>query len=185
MNEHHIPEHKERVLLLSDKISEDSVKRVMEKIFEINEDDRKKEAVYANWKRPPIRLFINSFGGSVYDGLALVDVIKTSTTPVHTICVGACMSMGLWVWLSGKVRRIGKHGTLMFHDVCSFVYDKTEGVKQELDEMLRLQKMFLAEITEVSSVEEGKLQDVITRKAEWYISAQEALALNLADGYYE
>ena len=75
------PEHKKRTLLLSDRISQGSVKGIMDSILEINTDD--------------------SDGGSVYDGLALIDVIKNSKTPVHTICVGSCMSMALWIWLSG------------------------------------------------------------------------------------
>ena len=83
------PDPKKRELLLSDSISQGSVKTIIENIFEINEDDREKEEIYKNWERKPIKLFINSYGGCVYDGLALIDVIKRSKTPVHTICVGS------------------------------------------------------------------------------------------------
>lgn len=37
------PEHKKRNLLLSDRISQNSVKNIIENIFEINEDDGQKE----------------------------------------------------------------------------------------------------------------------------------------------
>ena len=100
MSENKYPEHKKRDLLLSDRICQNSVKNIMEDIFEINEDDRRKEEIYKDWERKPIKLFINSYGGSVYDGLALIDVIKHSKTPVHTICVGSCMSMGFWIYLA-------------------------------------------------------------------------------------
>ena len=59
------------------------VEEVIKDIFEINFDDDEKEEIYKEWKRTPIRLFINSYGGSVYDGLALIDVIRRSKTPVH------------------------------------------------------------------------------------------------------
>ena len=88
--------------------------RIINDIFEINADDMEKGEVYKNWERTPIKLSINSYEGSVYDGLALVDVIKRSETPVHTVCVGSCMRMALWVWLAGAQRLVGELSTLMF-----------------------------------------------------------------------
>jgi ATP-dependent Clp protease protease subunit len=185
MSENKYPEHKKRTLLLSNRISQSSVKDIIESIFEINEDDRQKEEVYKGWERTPIQLFINSYGGSVYDGLALIDVIKHSKTPVHTICVGSCMSMALWIWLAGVRRLVGERATLMFHDLSTFAIDKTEGIKQELNEMLRLQDLLIADIVGCSLVEEEKLRDYIMRKAEWYIPASDAISLRLANGYYK
>jgi ATP-dependent Clp protease protease subunit len=185
MSENKYPEHKKRNLLLSSRISQSSVKDVIESIFEINEDDGQKEGIYRNWERTPIKLFINSYGGSVYDGLALIDVIKHSKTPVHTICVGSCMSMGLWIWLAGAKRLVGERSTLMFHDLATFAIDKTEGIKQELSEMLRLQNMLISDITDSSLVKEEMLRDYIMRKAEWYIPASDAVSLKLANGYYK
>jgi ATP-dependent Clp protease protease subunit len=179
------PEHHKRDLLLSDRISQGTVKDIIKDIFEINFDDDEKEEIYKDWERKPIQLFINSYGGSVYDGLALIDVIKRSKTPVHTVCIGSCMSMALWVWLSGAKRFVGESATLMFHDVSLFAYDKTEGIKQELNEMIRLQEMLASEIVEKSMIKEETLRDYISRKAEWYIPATEAITLKLADKYYK
>lgn len=180
-----VPKGKERNILLSEKIDASSVKTIIEKIIDINNDDNEKEEDYKNWERKPIKLYINSFGGSCYDGLALIDIIKQSKTPVHTISIGSSMSMGLWIYLAGHKRYIGANATLMFHDVSSWIYDKAEGVKHELEEMLRLQKMLCNEITSTSLVKHETLDDYITRKAEWYIPADEALKLKLADGYYK
>jgi len=179
------PERKERNLLISDSITESSVGKIIEKIFEINEDDNRKEEIYREWPRDPIYLFVNSHGGSVYNGLALVDVIKQSKTPVYTVSIGACMSMGLWIWLAGKKRLIGENATLLFHDLSTLAYDKSEGIKQELSEMLRLQEMLIQEIVSKSAVKKETLEDYITRKADWYIPAKEALDLKLADSYYK
>ena len=179
------PESKKRDLFISDRICQSSVIDAIKEICEINRDDDQKEELYRNFERKPIRLFINSYGGGVYSGLALIDVIKRSKTPVHTVCIGSCMSMALWIWLAGEKCIIGEHGTLMFHDLSVFAIDKTEGLKQELDEMLRLQAILVSEITEKSLVKEETLRDYITRKAEWYIPAKEAIALKLADEYYK
>ena len=95
------------------------------------------------------------------------------------------MSMALWIWLAGAKRLVGELGTLMFHDLSTFVIDSTEGLKQELKEMTRLQNMLVAEITDKSIVKEETLRDYITRKAEWYIPADDAVSLKLATGYYK
>ena len=117
MSEIRYPEHKKREIFISDRISQGTVKDIIKDIFDINADDDQKEKIYKDWERTPIKLFINSYGGSVYDGLALVDVIKRSRTPVHTICIGSCMSMALWIWLAGEKRLVGELSTLMFHDL--------------------------------------------------------------------
>jgi len=177
------PEKKKRDLLLSETITSSSVKDLIKEILEINFDDSEKEQIYKDWTRDPIRLFINTRGGSIYDGLALVDVIRQSKTPVYTVCIGSCMSMGLWIWLSGQKRIVGSNATLMFHDLSLCVIDKLEGVKQELGESLRLQGMFVNLITEKSTIKEEILKDYITRKAEMYISAKDAIENKLADEY--
>lgn len=179
------PEAKYRKLLLSENITSSSVKEMIKEIMEINHDDDIKEADYKDWERKPIKLFINSFGGSVYDGLALVDIIKQSKTPVHTISIGSSMSMGLWIYLAGHKRYVGEHTTLTFHDITTWVWDKSEAIKQELNEVLRLQKVLCDEIVNTSLVKQETLNDYITRKAEWYIPADEVIKLKLADGYYK
>ena len=95
------------------------------------------------------------------------------------------MSMALWVWLSGAKRFAGESATLMFHDVSLFAYDKTEVIKQELNEMIRLQEMLVSEIVEKSMIKEETLRDYISRKGEWYIPATEAITLKLADKCYK
>lgn len=179
------PQEQYRKILLSENISASSVKSVIEKIMDINHDDDCKEADYKDWERKPIQLFINSFGGSVYDGLSLVDIIKQSKTPVHTISIGSSMSMGFWIYLAGHKRYVGENATLMFHDISTCVWDKVEGIKQELSECLRLQKIICSEVTSTSLVKQETLNDYLTHKAEWYIPADEAIKLKLADGYYK
>ena len=179
------PNSQYRKILLSKDIDASSVEDVIKAIMEINHDDDLKEADYKDWKRKPIKLFINSFGGSVYDGLALVDVIKQSKTPVHTISIGSSMSMGFWIYLAGHKRFVGEHTTLMFHDITGWVWDKSAGVQQELKELLRLQKIICNEITSTSLVQQETLDNYISRKAEWYIPANKAIKLKLANGYYK
>ena len=179
------PEARYRKFLLSSKISNETVQKAIDFIMEINRDDDLKEKEYIDWKREPILLYINSFGGSVYDDLALVDIIQESKTPVYTIVIGSAMSMALWIFLAGKKKFIGKNATLMFHDISQSIQDKIEGIKNELNEDLRLRNMLINKIVSTTAITEKQLNDYIARKAEWYIPADEAIKLKIADSYYK
>lgn len=174
-----------RNLLISDEITSGSVKAIIDKIMDINYDDDIKEEEYKDWVREPIKLFINTNGGNAYDALALIDIMKHSKTPIHTIALGWCMSAGLWIFMYGKKRLVGEHATLMFHDVATWVAGKTEEVRQDLHEAQRLAKMYCKSITDVSMVKQETLDDYILRKAEWYIPAEEAISNKMATEYFK
>ena len=173
-----------RKILLSEEINAQSVEKVINTIMNINHDDDQKEAEYKDFTREPIYLFINSNGGNAYDAFALGDIILTSKTPVYTVALGWCMSAGLLIYLFGDKRFVGNYATLMYHDVSTWACGKSEYVRQELEEMTRLGKIYNSLITTSSGVTQKQLDDYISRKAEWYITAQQAIDLKLADDYY-
>lgn len=182
------PNPMERKLYLKENVDEKSVMPLIEAIHRINDDDAEKEKEYNGWEREPIKLYIYTYGGVCYAGFALIDAIRASKTPVHTIVLGTAMSMGIFVFNAGHKRLIGEHATLMYHDVSistGMNGEMTEGLKIELDEALRLQKMGSDFLMEYSLVEESVLKDYISRKADWYISAEEAIRLKIADAYYK
>ena len=182
------PNPMERKLYLKEDVDEKSVMPLIEAIHRINDDDAEKEKEYNGWEREPIKLYIYTYGGVCYAGFALIDAIRASKTPVHTIVLGTAMSMGIFVFNAGHKRLIGEHATLMYHDVSistGMNGEMTEGLKIELDEALRLQKMGSDFLMEYSLVEESILKDYINRKADWYISAEEAIRLKIADAYYK
>ena len=182
------PNPMERKLYLKENVDEKSVMPLIEAIHRINDDDAEKEKEYNGWEREPIKLYIYTYGGVCYAGFALIDAIRASKTPVHTIVLGTAMSMGIFVFNAGHKRLIGEHATLMYHDVSistGMNGEMTEGLKIELDEALRLQKMGSDFLMEYSLVEESVLKDYINRKADWYIPAEEAIRLKIADAYYK
>ena len=180
------PNPMERKLYLKEDIDEKSVMPLIEAIHRINDDDAEKEKEYNGWEREPIKLYIYTYGGACYAGFALIDVIRASKTPVHTIVLGTAMSMGIFIFNAGHKRLIGEHATLLYHDVSLHLKDEmTEGIKINLDEALRLQKMGSDFLMEYSLVEESVLKDYINRKADWYIPAEEAIRLKIADAYYK
>lgn len=80
-------------------------------ISQINLDDDDKDDKEKDFKRKPIKIFFNSFGGSVYDMWLLVDTILGSKTPVYTYCTGYAMSAAFIIFLAGH----GKYDIYRFY----------------------------------------------------------------------
>lgn len=63
----------------------------------------------------PLTIYMNSGGGSVYQGLALVDTISACQSEVHIHVVGECMSMAVWVLQSADRRTASRNSRIMLH----------------------------------------------------------------------
>ena len=132
---------KSRIAVISEDVSSDISEKVLRNIVEINEKDRRILEDDAEYEPEPIQLIINSFGGSVYDGLAIVGAIESSSTPVHTVCYGSAMSMALYILASGHYRKMSKYATLMYHEIGTVVEGKLNNINIELSECARLEEM--------------------------------------------
>ena len=97
------PNPMERKLYLKEDVDEKSVMPLIEAIHRINDDDAEKEKEYNGWEREPIKLYIYTYGGVCYAGFALIDAIRASKTPVHTIVLGTAMSMGIFIFNVTKI----------------------------------------------------------------------------------
>lgn len=91
----------------------------------------------------PIKLFINSFGGSVYDGLALFDLLESLPCEVHTVCLGSAMSMSLILFLVGDVRSAYPRSTFMAHSLSGGIEGTMSDMKIDLAESKRLNNILL------------------------------------------
>lgn len=65
--------------------------------------------------KKPIYLLINSPGGSVIDGAAVLSAMEASSVPVHTVCVSVCASMAAIIHQYGTTRLAVDRSILMFH----------------------------------------------------------------------
>ena len=66
--------------------------------------------------RKPIKIFINSDGGSADTVLHIIDMIRLSKTPVHTIGMGRVYSAGGLLLMAGHKRYIFPHTSCLIHD---------------------------------------------------------------------
>jgi ATP-dependent Clp protease protease subunit len=156
-------------------IETDIVNDIIQNIYEINEEDAKKQST------EPIKLIINSAGGEIYSGLALIDIIGMSLTPIHTICHGGAMSMGLIIFVAGHHRSASRNATFMYHEAMYGLEGKTAYHKQEMKEANRIDKIcddFLLSKTKLTT---KLLNNVKDKQQEWYFNAETALKYGVVD----
>jgi ATP-dependent Clp protease protease subunit len=156
-----------RIITLGN-IEAESTNDIIQLIYDINDEDIGKTQV------EPIRLIINSFGGEVYSGLALIDTIDNSSTPVYTICHGSAMSMALIVYSAGHNRYASKNATFMYHEAAYPIEGKVAHHKQELKEVERVDSICDNYLLSKTSFTQKQLNSVKKIQGEWYFDIETA-----------
>lgn len=135
--------------------------------------------------QPIVPVVIDSYGGQVYSLMSMVANIRASKLPVATIVQGKAMSCGALLFSFGTsgYRFVDKHATIMIHDVSSGARGKIEEIKADAKEGDRLNQLLYREMAANCGKEpEFFLKQIHDRShADWYLDADEALALGLAN----
>lgn len=168
-----------RTFLLNKVISAESVESVVNGIIAINDEDDK--AYRTRAYRKPIKLIVDSYGGSIYCGLALVNVMRNSETPIHTYCYGKSMSMGLYIYSQGDERFASEDASFMYHGASTTVGGTVEDIKlyaNQLDKMVARMDKRIVERTKIPMELLNKYRE---SRNDWYMFGDEAHELGLVD----
>lgn len=165
-----------RYLYLNGEISEGIIDNIVYYIIRYNRIDK---GIPIN-ERKPIILYINSPGGSVVDGYGLIDSILLSETPVYTVNLALCASMGFLVYLAGARRYSMPHSEFLMHDGSTMGFDSTAKMKDRMQfETVQLEKMTKEYIMSRTNIKD-KLYDEKYR-VEWYFLPQEGKNIGAVD----
>ena len=174
-----------RNLFLSQQVDQESMLGLSKSIIEIREHDELLKKTYAahglKYEPQPIVIFIDSYGGAVYQCFGLLSIMKDKGTPVHTVVTGCAMSCGFMIAIHGAHRSIHKHGTMMYHQVSTGVWGKVKDVEEEVIEAKRLQKKIEDMTLENTKITKVKLEKVYKKKKDWYLDAKTALKYGCVD----
>lgn len=122
-----------------------------------------------------INIYINSYGGSVYDGLAIYDTSKVLKSPIRTVCVGKACSMGAILMLMGDTRSATRHSRFMLHQPSGGVLGSAEDIKITHEQMESLKNDLYNIITTKTTI---KNPENLFKFDMWY-NAEEALKVNI------
>lgn len=169
----------DRALFLSDVTPEiaDAIEHII-RIYNVMDKDLPTE------ERKPIKLFINSNGGSAIGCLEIIDAINLSKTPVYTINIGLAASAGLDVFITGKKRFCYPNATFLFHEgstsLSSIDAGKFRNYSDWYDRLLKRTKDNLIKNTKVTpELYKEKQND------DWWFFAEEAIEYGFCDEVLE
>ncbi|MDC3095686.1 ATP-dependent Clp protease proteolytic subunit, partial [Prochlorococcus sp. AH-716-M06] len=128
-----------------------------------------------------IYMYINSPGGSVYDGLGIFDTMQHVKPDIHTVCVGLAASMGAFLLAAGtKGKRSSlRHSRIMIHQPLGGARGQASDIRIQADEILFLKERLNTELSERT----GKDYDTIKEDTDrdFYMSPNEAVEYGLID----
>ena len=166
---------KDRIIYLGEDVNPTTSSLIVAQMLFLVSEDPDKE----------IYFYINSPGGSITDGMAIVDTMNYIKCPVETVCVGLAASMGAVLLTAGeKGKRFAMpNSEIMIHQPLiggGGLQGQATEIKIHADHLVRTREKlnkFLSERT-------GKPLDVIEKDTERdnYMTAEEALEYGLIDG---
>ena len=166
---------KDRIIFLSEDVNHVTASLVVAQLLFLESEDPDKE----------IFLYINSPGGSITDGMAIVDTINYIKCPVSTICIGMAASMGAVLLACGEKgkRYATPNAEIMIHQPLiggGGLSGQTTEIKIHADHMVKTRE----KLNKLLSEKTGQSLETIERDTERdnYMTAEQALAYGLIDG---
>ena len=162
---------RERIIFLGEAVTSESANRIVAQLLFLEAEDPEKD----------IFLYINSPGGSVYDGLGIFDTMQHIKPDVQTVCVGLAASMGAFLLCAGAQgkRSSLRHSRIMIHQPLGGARGQASDIRIQADEILFLKNRLNQELAERTSQPLEKIQEDTDR--DFFMSPHEAVDYGLID----
>jgi ATP-dependent Clp protease, protease subunit len=131
--------------------------------------------------KTPVNMYVNSPGGSVSSGLAILDTMNFVKAEVHTTCVGMAASMGAILLAAGANghRNALPHAKIMIHQPWGGYQGAASDIAIQAEEIIKTRE----NLNKILSDASGQDMEEITRATDRdkYFSAEEAMEYGLID----
>lgn len=158
---------KERIIIVEGQVESQMASNIIAQLKFLESQDEEK----------PITMLINSPGGSVTDGLAILDIMREVKCPIHTVGNGMQASMGSILLVGGDMRRMTKNSKVLVHQIMGGAAGGTQHTDFEIeaasmaDEHEALKNVYV-EFTGLNH----KFWDAVGERDTW-LSAEQALKM--------
>lgn len=132
--------------------------------------------------KSPITIVVNSYGGQLYECMALcgkIESLKEQGYQIDIEVTGKAMSCGALLLTFGTNRKVSRYATIMIHEVSSWASGNYTNLRVEMAENERLQCMIENIILKNTNIERYELREN-TKGVDWYLNAEECLKYGLA-----
>ena len=166
---------KDRIIFLGEDVNSTTASLVIAQLLFLESEDPDRE----------ISLYINSPGGSITDGMGIVDTMNYIKCPVSTICVGLAASFGAVLLANGeKGKRFATpNAEILIHQPLiggNGIAGQTTEIKIQAEHMIKTRE----KLNKLLSDRTGQSIETIEKDTErdHWMTAEEALQYGLIDG---
>ena len=166
---------RERIIFLGEPVTNESANRIVAQLLFLEAEDPDKD----------IFLYINSPGGSVYDGLGIFDTMQHVKPDVQTVCVGLAASMGAFLLCAGaKGKRSSLlHSRIMIHQPLGGARGQASDIRIQADEILFLKDRLNQELSDRTGQPIERIREDTDR--DFYMSPYEAIKYGIIDTVFD
>tara|TARA_Y100001938_G_scaffold141320_1_gene210879 strand:- start:506 stop:1147 length:642 start_codon:yes stop_codon:yes gene_type:complete len=136
-------ESHDNVIMFYGEVNEENAKSLNKALRQMDKDLQVVKVKYG--VEVPIKLYISSYGGSIFAGFSTVDTIKSLGTPVHSYIDGAAASAATLISVVGDKRFIHRNSFMLIHQLSSMMWGKYEEFKDEMENL----DLLMARIKEI------------------------------------
>ena len=162
---------KDRVVFLGTGVDSQSANAIIAQLLFLSASDPKAD----------IHFYINSPGGSVSDGLGILDTINHIGCDVRTYCIGQACSMGALLLSAGTKgkRFVLPNARVMIHQPSGGAQGTATDVEIRIEEMFKYKK----KLTNILAINCGKEYNEVYKDCErdYFMSAEEAVDYGIVD----
>jgi ATP-dependent Clp protease protease subunit len=172
---------KNRKLHLNEGVDEISMFKIMYYMDKIKKSDDSQSIEIKN--RQPIEIVCNSYGGQLYECMALISKIEKFIEDgykIITTLTGKAMSCGQLIFMFGSHRRIFRYGTLLIHKLSNWNVGNYDQLKVGYEEDKRLQDLLNGLIVKKTEISLDLLLEK-TKGVDWYLSPEDCVKYKIAD----
>lgn len=162
---------KENIIFVGGVVDDYMANLIIAQLLFLQSEDPKKE----------IKLYVNSPGGSVTAGLAIIDTMNHVKNPISTVCVGIAASMGAVILASGdKGKRFAlPNAEVMIHQPMGGVEGQASDIAISAKHILKTRDTLYKILADASGKTPAQIEKDSDR--DYYMSAEEAKKYGLVD----
>ncbi len=162
---------RERIVFLGTQVTAETANLIVAQLLFLEAEDPEKD----------IFLYINSPGGSVYDGMGIYDTMRQIKPDVSTVCMGFAASMGAFLLSAGtKGKRMSlPHSRIMIHQPLGGAQGQAKDIEIQAKEILYIKERLNQALADHTDQPLSKIQEDTDR--DFYMSAKEAMEYGLID----
>jgi len=162
---------KDRIIFVSGLINDELANIIIAQLLFLEKENDKED----------IQMFVNTLGGNISSGLAIIDTMKYIKCDISTIAVGMAASMGSVILASGtKGKRFSlPNSKILIHQPLGGVQGQASDIAIEAEEILKMRSVLNKMLAKVTGQKVSQIEKDVDRDK--YFTAKEAREYGLID----